>query len=102
MTAISGLSGGDGQSLARQQRDHHPADQSGAGGGGDGVDLADRDIRLGQHRTDQPGQDVDMGAGGDFRHHPAERPMRLILADHRLGEDLPVAVDQRHRAVVAG
>ncbi len=42
-----------------------------------------------------------MGARGNFRNHPAERAMRLILADHRLRENLPVATDQRHRAVVA-
>ena len=42
-----------------------------------------------------------MGAGGDFGHHAAERAVRLVLADDRLGEDLAVAGDQRRRAVVA-
>ena len=95
------LAGGNRQSLAGEQGDHHPADQPRPGGGGDGIDLADRDIGLGQHLADQPGQDFDMGARGDFGHHPAERAMRLILPDHRLGEDLPVAADQRRGAVVA-
>ena len=85
------LAGGDRQALAREQRDHHPADQPGAGGGGDGIDFADRHVGFGQHLSDQAGQDVDMGAGGDFGHHPAERAMRVILADDRLGEDLTVA-----------
>ena len=55
-----------------------------------------------KHLADQPGQDFDMGAGGDFRDHAAERPVRVILSDDRLGEDLPIAADQRRGAVVAG
>ena len=90
----------DCQPLAREQSDHHPTDQAGAGGGGDGVNFADLDVSLGQHLADQPGEDINMGARGDFRNHPAERAMRLILTDHRLGKDLPVATDQRHRAIV--
>ena len=43
-----------------------------------------------------------MGAGGDFRHDAAVRPMRLVLPDDGLREDLPVAGDQRRGAVVAG
>ena len=88
--------------LAGEQPDHHPADQARPGGRGDGVDLAERDVGLGQHLPDQPGQDLDMGARGDLGHDAAERPVRLVLPDHRLGEDLPVAGDQRRRAVVAG
>ena len=43
-----------------------------------------------------------MGARGDFGDHAAERAVRVILPDHRLREDLPVAADQRRGAVVAG
>ena len=49
------------------------------------------DAGLGQHLADQAGQDLDMGAGGDFGDDAAERAVRLVLADHRLGEDVPVA-----------
>ena len=38
----------------------------------------------------------------DLRHHAAVRLVRLRLADDGLGEDSPVARDQRRRAVVAG
>ena len=61
-----------------------------------------RDIGFVQHLADQPGQDFDMGPGGDFRDHAAERAMRVVLTDHRLRQDLPVAADQRRGAVVAG
>jgi hypothetical protein len=43
-----------------------------------------------------------MGARGNFRNDAAERTVRVILPDDRLGKDLPVAADQRCRAVVAG
>ena len=43
-----------------------------------------------------------MGAGGDLGDDAAEGPVRLVLADHRLREDAPVAGDQRRGAVVAG
>ena len=42
-----------------------------------------------------------MGTGGDFRDYPAERAMGVILPDHRLGEDLPIAPDQCGGAIVA-
>ena len=102
MTAISGLSAASARPFADQQADHHPADQPGSGGSGNGVDLADTDIGFVQHLADQSGQDFDMGAGGDFRDDAAERAMRVILADDRLRKDLPVASDQRRGAVVAG
>ena len=90
------------QPLADKQANHHSADQSGTGGRGDGVDLSNGDVGLVQHLADQAGKDFDMGAGGDFRDHAPERAVGVILPDHRLGEDLPVAADQRGGAVVAG
>ena len=42
-----------------------------------------------------------MGARRDFGHHPAERTVRLGLADHRLGQNFPAGIDQRGGAVVA-
>jgi hypothetical protein len=55
-----------------------------------------------QHLPHQAGQDLDMGPGGDFGDHAAERAVRIILADHRLREDLAVAADQGGGAVIAG
>jgi hypothetical protein len=43
-----------------------------------------------------------MSPCSDFRDDAAKRAMRVILADHRLREDLPVASDQRGGAIVAG
>ena len=43
-----------------------------------------------------------MGAGGDLGNDAAIGLVRVVLADDGLGEDLPIAGDQRDRAVVAG
>ena len=91
-----------GEPLARQQPDHHAADQSRPRGRGDRVDVGNRQIGLGEHLPHEIGQHFDMCARGDFGHHPAERPMPLGLSDDRLREDLPVGRDERRRAVVAG
>ena len=95
------LAGGERQALAGEQRDHDATDQPGAGGGGDRVDLRDVDAGFVDHPADQAGQDLDMGAGGDFRDDAAIGLVGGVLADDRVGEDPPVAADDRGGAVVA-
>ena len=73
------LAGGQRQALAGEQRDHHSADQPRAGGRGDGVDVADRQLGVIEHPADQAGQDLDMGARGDLRDDAAERLVRGVL-----------------------
>ena len=89
------------QPLPNKQSDHDPADQAWPGGRRDGIDLANRDVCFMQHLPNQAGQNLDMGAGGNFRNDPAERAVGVILANHGLGEDLPVAADQCSGAVIA-
>ena len=96
------LAGGERQPLAGEQGDHHSADQPRSGGRRDRVDVADGQLRFVEHPPDQVGQDLDVRARGDLRHHPAVGLVGAVLADDRLREDLPVAGDQRRRAVVAG
>ena len=79
------------QALAGEQRDHHAADQARTRRCGDRIDVVDRKPGLAEHLADQAGQDLDMGARGDFRHDAAVGLVRAVLADHRLGEDPPVA-----------
>jgi hypothetical protein len=52
--------------------------------------------------SNQAGKYFHMSSRRDFRDDAAERAMRVILADHRLRKDLPVASDQRGGAIVAG
>ncbi len=64
-----------GVSLGEGQADHDPADQAGAGGRRHGVEVGGREIarRLGlsQGQGAQVVDGLDVGAGGDFRHHAA-------------------------------
>jgi hypothetical protein len=59
--------------FARDQPDHHPADQPRPGGRGDGIDRRPaRQPRIGQRGPSISGrQPFGMGAGGDFGHHTA-------------------------------
>ncbi len=42
-----------------------------------------------------------MGAGGDFRHHPAIRRVFGILTGDPLGQDRTVTAHQRHGGFIA-
>ncbi len=95
------LAGRERESLAGEQRHHHPADQPGPGRRGDRIHVVDRQPGLGQHLADQVRQYFDMRARGDLRHHPAVGLMGAVLADHHLGENPPVRRHQRRGAVIA-
>ena len=82
--------------LAERQPDHHPADQAGAGGGGDAGQVFEPDARL-RHRL--PGHRIDhldMGAGGDLGGDAAERGVGLGLAAHHRRQHLGAAISQAH------
>ena len=96
------LARGKREPLAGEQSDHHSADQPRAGRRRDSVDVANRHPGLGKHLFNQPGQDLDMGAGGNLRHHAAVGLVGAVLADYGLRQDAPVAGDERDSTVVAG
>ena len=90
------LAGRGGQRLGRHQPDDQPADQAGAGRGGDGVDIGERDAGIVKRRLDDAVERLDMGARGDLGNDAAECRMLLDLAEHDVGQDLrPAAVVQR-------
>ncbi len=95
------LAGGKREALAGKQRDHHSADQPRAGGRRHGVDVMDRNPGVIENLADQRRQNRHVRPRRNLGNHAAVRLMRLGLADDRLSEDLPVAGDQRRRAVVA-
>ena len=55
-----------------------------------------------EHPPDEVGKDLHVGTRGDFGNDPAERPVRVVLRDDGLGQDLPLARHQRRGGVVAG
>lgn len=83
------LAAGQGQGLRRGQAHHHPADQARSGGGGDGIDLVQRHVGVRQRTLDQSIQYFHMGAGGDFRYHPAIGGVGFVLAEDLAGKDFP-------------
>ncbi len=98
---------GQGHGLAERQTHHHPADQARSGRGGHPVQGVEADPRhahrLGRHAVDG----LDMGAGRDLGHHPAERGVLLELGADDRRQDLDAAVlapahDGRGGLVAAG
>ena len=88
------------------QADQDAADQAGPRRRGDAVDVAGRDSRPLEGARDQGVEDLDMGAGGDLRHHAAVGGMGGDLAHQLVGENFAAAVrpqpHDRRRGLVAG
>ena len=101
------LAGRQRHALAGHQADQHAADQARAGRRGDAVELRPR-LRpaVRERASDQPVDDLDMGARGDLRHDAAIGRVGGDLAHHLVGENLARAVGaqphHRRRGLVAG
>ena len=61
-----------------------------------GIDIGQRHPGIGQHFGDQRRQPLDMRARGDFGHHPAIGPVRLVLRGNPLRQN-----DARRRVTSA-
>ena len=85
------LAGCRSQRLGRHQPDDQPADQAGPGGGGDRVDIGERDAGIGKRCLDDAVQRLDMGARRDLGHDAAKRRMLLDLAEHDVRQNLRAA-----------
>ncbi len=98
---------GQGDRLARRKAHHHPAHQARPGGGGDSVQVREARASVGHGLADDGLDDLDVGAGGDLRHHPAIGGVGLDLARHHRGQHVwPAGLGQpdhrRGRLVAAG
>ena len=87
--------------LGAHQPDHHPADQPGAGGGGDGVEVIELHTRLGHYFGDHRRKAFGMGARGDLGYDAAIGRVFGLLTGDRLRDDCPVTAHQRDRGLVA-
>ena len=65
--------------LGGGEPDHEPADEAGAGGGGNGCQVRKTNARIRERPGDEPIEDLDMGAGGDLGHDTAKGAMGLDL-----------------------
>jgi hydroxymethylbilane synthase len=86
------LAGGAGKRLGRHQSDDQAADQAGPGGRGDCIDIVERHLGSMERLFHQPIQGLDMGAGGDFRHHAAIGAVFLELGKHHVRKDFAAAI----------
>ena len=90
-----------GNRLARHHPDHHPADQAGARGGGDAVEIVERHAGILHRRLDQRIDMIEMRPRRNLRYYAAKGAMLLELAQHDIGPDGPVAVHDRGGGLVA-
>ncbi len=88
-----GLAQAERHGLGRGQADDQAADQARAGRRGDPVDGLEAGAGVGEGLANRRIEQVDMGAGGDFRHHPAIGRMEIELRAHHIGQDLAAPVD---------
>ncbi len=90
----------------RGQANDDAADQTRPRGRRNTIQRAEGYLRLAHRRADNRIQRLDVGAGGDFRHHAAECRMFGDLRKHHVGQDaaLPVVgpFDQGGGGFVAG
>ena len=71
-------------------------------GDGDGVNLVECCVRLGQRLLDDGGDRLDMMAGGDLRHDAAILGVALDLRCHHGGSNVGAILEQRRGGLVAG
>ncbi len=92
---------GHGERLGADQPDHHPADETGAGGGGDRVAIGQRLTGIGEHALNDRGEPLGMRARGDLGDDAAIGRVLGILRGDPLGEDLAPGGHQRRCGFVA-
>ena len=76
-----------GQRLGGGQPDQHAPDQAGAGRGGDGIDIAQRDAGLAAGLGDDVVEIAHMGARRQFGHDAAKGGVFIQLRAHDIGND---------------
>ena len=77
---------GECDGFCGRQPDDHAADQSGPRRGGDAVEGAEGNLRLGHGLGDDVIERLDMGASGDLRHYAAEFGMFADLRQDDIGQ----------------
>jgi len=73
--------------FASGQAHDQPTDQAGTRGRGNRVDRIEAKLSLGKRLENRGIEHLDMGAGGDFRHHAAIDRVQVELRAHDIGQD---------------
>jgi hypothetical protein len=91
------------QGLCGAHADQQRPGQTGAGGGGHGIEVCALGAGGDECLCDDRHHLLDMGPAGDLGHHPAERGMPLHLtAHHRRAHELRPFDDRSGRLVAGG
>ena len=91
----------DRDPLGELAADDQPADQSGTGTRRDTAKVAEAESGARHDAADLLGQECQMRAGGDLRHHAAIGRVLALLAQHRLRQHAAMLVEHRRRRLVA-
>ena len=92
---------GCGNGLCRHRTDYHAADQTGPGGRGNPVEIADVEAGLRQRAADNAIQNIEMCARRDFRHDTAKCLVFVILGIDNVRQNTPVVGNYRRRRFIA-
>ncbi len=84
---MNGLPADQRQRLGGGQPDDDAADEAGTGGRRDAVEIVELDGRRLQGARHEAIHHVNVGAGGDFRHHAPIGGVRRDLAQDLVGQD---------------
>ena len=90
--------------LAGQKPDHDAADEAGAGGGGDAVEIGEFQFCVAHGGGDRAVEAFNVSAGGNFGNYPFVGRVLRGLAKHDIGEDVraaPVQAQHRGRGFIA-
>ena len=93
---------GEGQGLGHRHADDQGADQPGALGHGQAVQVAQGHPGLGQGALNHRQDVFQVPPGGDLRHHPAVGGVGLELGGHHGGQDTAAVGHHRGRGFIAG
>ena len=91
-----------GDAFGHPGTDDQATDQTRPGAGRHAAEFGEADPGAVHHAAHQIRQMGEMGAGGDFGHHPAIGRVLAFLAQHCLRQDAPVGGQHRRRRLVAG
>ena len=87
--------------LRRREPDEQRADQPGALGDGDAIDVVERRVRLRERLADDGRHELEVAARCNLGHDPAVPRVEISLRRDNAGLDGPVLRDERSGRLVA-
>lgn len=99
---VEGFAVREGEGAGSESADKKAAEEAGAGGDGDAVDLVPGGAGFGEGFMDDGQDDLNVTAGGDLGHNPAVFFVNVDLAGDDVGADVTAVFDDGGCGFVAG